>query len=264
MTLLKEIIRNVLKNTALKNVSVRRKLPRPFGNTYVWVTPAARLKFLKPGKSVFKTDYSGLMFVADRLVEKNDNVWDIGANVGIFTFAAATKVGHLGEVVSVEADTLLVQLLRKSERTNFAQESNVSILPAAISSDNKLSRFQISGTGRNTNTLDDGGMSATDDIVGDLIVPTYTLDTLYQYFNSPDVIKIDVEGAEYKVLEGAHNIITNTKPKIYCEVRQKNVNQVTELLKGYGYGLYKIEGGGIEPIDQCTFNTLALPKEPDG
>jgi FkbM family methyltransferase len=256
---IKRAIKYILCNTFLKNIYIKKRLPRKFSNTYIFVTPSARLKFLKPGKSVFRKDYSGLMYLADSIVEENDKVWDIGANIGIFTFAAARKVGSLGEVISVEADTFLVQLLRKSKQISSNEKLNVKVLPAAISSEDKISSFMISAEGRNTSFLKSELGQFNRNYASEVFVPTYKLDTLKNYFRPPDVLKIDVEGAEYKVISGAKEMIAKNKPKIYCEVSEVNIDRVTKILSELGYNLYKIENGSIKDIEECVFNTLAIP-----
>jgi len=58
----------------------------------------------------------------------------------------------------------------------------------------------------------------------------------------PDFMKIDVEGGEIRVLQGAENIISKHNPGILCEFCQENANQfgyrideIVKFLRGYGY-----------------------------
>jgi hypothetical protein len=80
-----------------------RKIP-------LFVSPDAQLKYLKPGSNSFDQDLVG---IAEKYLTVNSCVWDIGANVGVFTFAAAS-VAHQGIVVAIEADIWLANLLRKT------------------------------------------------------------------------------------------------------------------------------------------------------
>lgn len=259
MRSVKKAVKYLISNSFLKNVNIRRALPDCFSDTHIYVTPDARLKFVKPGKSVFTKDYSGLIYLAKHVVEQGDTVWDIGANVGVFTFAAANKAGSLGEVISVEADTFLVQLLRKSTRIDTNSDLNIKVLPAAISDVNTISSLMISSSGRNTNSLKSEAKQLNNNYNDEVLVPTYTLDTLSKYYQAPDVLKIDVEGAEYKVLSGGSEIIGSAKPTIYCEVKSNNVKKVTSFLNNHNYKLYGLKDGGIEKINKCIFNTLAIP-----
>jgi len=81
-------LRNFVENITRSWV-YRRRLPFAFNNVPLYVTPAAGLKFLF--KSMDKADPPLLRNVQE-LVQPGNIVWDIGANVGLLTFAAAAKV----------------------------------------------------------------------------------------------------------------------------------------------------------------------------
>ena len=79
-----------------------------------------------------------------------------------------------------------------------------------------------------------------------------------------DLIKIDVEGFEPFVFEGAKNCILKYKPKMYVEINhdhlQRNHFTGTDLLKiiqDLGYALFKVKGKEIVPIE----NIHEIPKE---
>lgn len=75
------------------------------------------------------------------------NVWDIGANVGLFSFAAAS----LGaQVVAVEADTWPANLLQRSALLN---QLPVTVFPAAVSDRQGVSKLYLSEHGRASNSL---------------------------------------------------------------------------------------------------------------
>jgi predicted RNA methylase len=76
-----------------------------------------------------------LLSMARELVKKEMVVWDIGANVGLFAFAAA---GLGARVLAVEADTRLVDLLRRSAHLNGLP---VSVLSAAVADTIGVSEF---------------------------------------------------------------------------------------------------------------------------
>jgi hypothetical protein len=66
-----------------------------------------------PGQTIGNVD-EALLRNAIELVRPGDVVWDIGANVGLFSFAAAAPAGSAGKIVSFEADVWLAVLLRRS------------------------------------------------------------------------------------------------------------------------------------------------------
>jgi hypothetical protein len=77
---------------------LKRQLPARFGGAPIFVSPDAALRFWR--KDLAKCD-PPLFDAADELVRPGDVVWDVGANVGLFTFAAAARAGATGRVLAV-------------------------------------------------------------------------------------------------------------------------------------------------------------------
>lgn len=140
-----------------------------------------------------------LLRLAAETVRPGDTIWDIGANLGLFSFAAAVAAGPGGSVLAVEPDTTLTGLLRRSASLNKGH-APVDVLPAAVSYDLSVARFPIAKRNRSTSHLDGFGTSQTGGARATELVPTVTLDWLADQFAVPDVIKIDVEEAEVTVL----------------------------------------------------------------
>jgi FkbM family methyltransferase len=224
------------------------------------VSPDARLYYLKPGSDAFDTE---LMEIVDEHVREDSVVWDIGANVGEFAFAAAS-VAKKGSVLAVEADIWLAQLIRKSLLLKENCGLSIQVLPSAIADRNGVATFLIANRGRASNTLEAvGGRSQTGGIRERVTVPTLTLDTLLDFFNPPTFIKIDVEGAEAMVLNGASRLLTEICPTIYIEVGIEANEEITSIFRRNSYELFD----GSKPIREqqpagsCPFNTLAVPQE---
>jgi hypothetical protein len=90
-----------------------------------------------------------------------------------------------------------------------------------------------------------------------------TLDQLLEVSSPPDVLKVDVEGAEDLVLEGGTRVLNEVRPILYCEIGKEKQGRVTELLKQVEYAIFE-PGESLDVSrerDQCIFNTLALPRE---
>jgi len=206
---------------------VRRALPTPFAGSF-YVSSEAGLRYLKPTlRDVDPT----LLRLVDELVSPGDVVWDIGANVGLFTFTAASKVGTGGRVVAVDADTYNVGLLRRSASRHGWQ---VDVVSAAVSDQNGLATFHIASRNRSTNALDGYGSTQMGGIRQTQIVPTVTLDLLADHFPAPDVLKIDIEGAEVLALTGGPSVLSKG-PTIICEVTMGNAERVAKVLRRFGY-----------------------------
>ena len=93
-----------------RGVVFRRRLPANLGGASVWVTPESRLRFWYPGLG---SNDPWLLNMARQFIRPNDRVWDVGANVGLFAFAASYTAG---QVLAVEPDAVLVNLLRRTAR----------------------------------------------------------------------------------------------------------------------------------------------------
>ncbi len=249
------IIERLLRGRLLK-----RRLPSRFGHTPLYVSPDAQLKYLKPGNDAFDTE---LMKIIDEHIREDSVVWDIGANVGVFAFAAAS-VAKKGSSLAVEADIWLAQLIRKSLLLKENGGLSIQVLPCAIADRNGVATFLIANRGRASNALEAvGGRSQTGGVRERVTVPTLTLDTLLDFFNPPTFIKIDVEGAEAIILNGASRLLTEIRPTIYIEVGREANKEVTSIFRRNSYELFD----GSKPIQEqepagsCAYNTLAVPKE---
>jgi FkbM family methyltransferase len=185
-------------------------------------------------------------------------VWDIGANLGLFSFAAAVATGPSGRVLAIEPDALLVRLLRRSAAANHGQ-APVEVLPVAVAEDLGVARFNIGRRNRSTSHLEGFGTTQTGGIRTTELVPTVTLDWLAAHFPMPAVVKIDVEAAELEVLTGGATVL-RARPTIICEVAGCNAVPAGELLVAHGYTLYDGSRTAAQriPVDVAPPDTLAV------
>ena len=240
----------------------KRHLPADFGRTPLYVSPDSQLKYLKPGASAFDAE---LLRVAREELHSGDVVWDIGAYVGVFAFAAASRT-QSGDVLAVEPDIWLAGLLRKSANLGQNRGLGVRVLPAAIAAEPGMETFLVAERGRASNALSGpGARGQAGGIREQVLVPTLSLDLLLHSNSAPAFIKIDVEGAEKLVLEGATSMLSAIRPTIYIEVGSGARAAVTMLLKDNNYRLCDgaLPKGEERSIETCTFNTLAFPCESD-
>lgn len=234
----------------------KRKLPSNFASASIIVSPDAQLKYLKPGAEGL--DRLLLKTAADH-IRPGMTVWDVGANVGVFSVAAAARGAT---VVAFEPDAWLADLLERTRGLPENGDLNLSVVPVAISNKNGIAQLMIAERGRASNALEDaGGHSQMGGVRYKRIVPTLTLDTLCESLTAPDFVKIDVEGAELLVLEGASALLS-LQPDLLIEVSAQHSEQITCILKNAGYRLFDAEAGAIQgaEITECVNNTLALAK----
>lgn len=248
------VIRRFVEH-ASRNRVVTKRLPKDFGGIRFCASPDAALSFWKQGVESDLFDY------AREFVHPGHVVWDIGANVGLFTFSAAQRAGLAGNVVAVEADIWLAELLNRSATMQPEESAPISVLSAAVFDSMGIASFCIANRGRASNFLavakgnsQTGGVRATNSVV------TITLDWLLEQGPQPDVVKIDVEGAELNVLKGGLRLLHESHPVLLCEVSHVHArDEVTSLLIDCGYTLFDWGSPQRERVQRCAFNTLALP-----
>jgi len=225
----------------------------------VYVSPDAQLKYLKPGSEAFD---AGLLQLARDYVSRDTVAWDVGANVGIFTFAAA-GLALEGQLVAIEADPWLAALLRRTQALPEYATRRVTVLSAALADKDGVAEFVIARRGRASSYLADaGGWTQAGGVRERVHVPTLTLDTLLNHFPRPTFVKIDVEGAEVMVLRGASRLLRDVRPTLYIEVGQENSDAVFTILQSFEYSLYD----STKPLQsqaalsRCAQDTLAVPQ----
>lgn len=233
----------------------RRKI-RVGGKTVpILVTPDSQLKYLKPGRNAFDRD---LIAIAETFASEGSVVWDVGANVGVLTFAAAAMAPK-GGVVAIEADSWLADLLRRSAGLQTGG-ADVEVLDVAVSDRIGTASFAIAERGRASNALEaDVAYSQMGGVRERREVPTVTLDHLLQNRTPPDFVKIDVEGAEALVIAGAGRMLTDVRPVFYVEVGREASDAV---LAAFGAADYiAIGASGVRIDAMCEYNTYFVPAE---
>jgi FkbM family methyltransferase len=254
----RHVIRNLLERIS-RGVVLKRRLPAELGGLVLLVSPDASLKYWK--RDLQKID-PVLLGAARTLVNPADVVWDIGANIGLFTFASAGLAGIGGQVLAIEPDPWLSDLLRRSSDLNGNSGCSINVLTVAVGDQLGDATLNIARRGRATNFIAGHEPSTQAGGVRSVVkVMSVTLDWLLDRWPAPSVVKIDVEGAEASVLRGARKLLHEVRPRIMCEVSGANRDEVTSILTAAGYALYDAEQDWPDSgkIVQCAWNTIALP-----
>jgi FkbM family methyltransferase len=237
---------------------IRRRLSADFSSVPIHVTPSAGLSYLF--RSMGSVD-SVLLSLVKELVSPRAVVWDVGANVGLFSFAAASLAGPEGLVVALEPDAWLVQLLRRSALDQPIGSAPVQVVPAAIASELSIRTLCLANRSRAANYLSEFGTTQTGGTREEQLVVALTLDWLLDSLPAPSVVKIDVEGAELEVLRGAQRVFETARPVVLCEVIPANAVAVTEFLQAHGYQIFdgEIASPQRQPLLAAPWSTLAIP-----
>ena len=254
------MLRTIIESIS-RNIVLKRRLPDSLGGKTIYVSPGSALSYWMPG---FSSSDLKLLDIAKEVIKSGDVVWDIGANVGLFSFAALNLVGSAGRVLSVEADSFLVNLLRRSAGEGLLKNPQIDILPMAVSNYNGTGMFNLAKRGRASNFLDAvKGSTQSGGVYKKEEVDVVTLDWLLSRYPAPNVVKIDIEGSEYKAFQGASTLLKEARPKLICEIHDENADPITSILQQNGYIIYDAEAVSSErkPLQRAVFNTLACPLE---
>lgn len=247
----------------LGRLTIIRHLPQSAGHGVVVANgKVGGLKYLLKESEKWDPE---LLTIARLLVAAGENVWDVGANIGLFSKAAAFRAGAAGSVLSIEADIDAVALLNRTCRHRSPTHADMTVLPVAISDSSGFVRFAIAKRARAANSIVGFGSSQTGGVSEIRTLPCVTLDSLLEYFPRPDVLKIDVEGAELVVLSGAERVLSQSRPVLYCEVTGTTREKVARMLENNGYELW--DGFEFDLSMRCrrvsaaTTNLVAIPHE---
>lgn len=190
-----------------------------------------------------------------RTVAPGSTVFDVGANIGFFSVLAGRLTGPGGRVIGFEPVTDVAHLARAAVARNGMAghvELRTQAVAAAVGSEplhvvGEASWSHLAGRGRHPDTV------ATID------VDVVTLDHLLEdpATPAPDVVKLDVEGAEVEALQGASRLLRDHRPTLVVELHETN-DEVADLLQDAGYALENLDGP--EPVREAgPVRVLARP-----
>jgi FkbM family methyltransferase len=174
---------------------------------------------------------------------------DIGANIGCISLPLAKHIGSNGKVLSFEADPVVFDKLSENHALNlFPQFSGFN--QALGSSEGTLTFHRASSTGSFGDAI--GSLYASNWHSGGSTfeVGVKTLDSFFetQLIHRVDVIKIDVEGTEIDVLQGALSTIEKYRPILCLEVCEHTYTaagwtpqDLFQMLSPYGYSFEALD-----------------------
>lgn len=158
-------------------------------------------------------------FVVRQEIKGVMNVLDVGANIGYYALMEAEQLED-GKVYAFEPDPRNIELLRENIALNN-HENRIKVFPYAASNKNERAKNFLLGERTNiSGFIERGGET------GSVEVECIKLDDL-PYINEIDFIRMDIEGYECKVLEGARDFLTTTTRalKLLIEVHTEAYNE---------------------------------------
>lgn len=205
------------------------------------------------------------------VLEHGMTVVDVGANDGLYSLVAASRVGEHGRVLAVEPSSR--EFGRLQANIGLNQLGNVEAIRLALYScagDTQLTRAEFGHEGQNTigNVIVNPKVSAA----GSEVVELQTLDgfVVDQAIDRLDVLKIDAEGSEAHVLKGGLEALRRLTPIILMEVAASHLavhgsttEELLGLLAEIGYRVWVFgDDGSLVPLSrdgELSPNIVAAP-----
>lgn len=168
-----------------------------------------------------------------RYVRQGDTVFDIGANVGIFSVVLGTAAGKSGHVVAIEPMVENVSRLKKNLEKNDLE--NVNVMPLALgAAEGRLLLHLAKDAAYHSLGVVEKAFRAD----GEVVVEVRRLDDVWTAMGCPVVsfVKMDVEGAESDILCGAETFLNACRPVLLIEANTKaHLDGLRVQLGAFGY-----------------------------
>lgn len=187
-------------------------------------------------------------------------VYDVGAEIGYFSLSAAVISGS-GPVYAFEPNPANTAVIRRSKSLNL--DLNLHVIEKAVGNrrgrasfitfENRPDVSNASLLGRLTEVQKD------DQTAGKIIdVEMIDLDSFSTEIGlTPDLVKVDVEGAEGMVIQGMSRLLTEAKPYLIVEIHNEIAQRdVTSYLASHGYET-RVIGQTYDRL--YPFRVLSLP-----
>lgn len=200
-----------------------------------------------------KKDYEPHFYnVAKNVVKQGDICIDCGANMGYHTVTLAKLVGPNGNVLAFEPLRIIYQQLNGNIFINGLR--NVTCFNLALGNDNKI--VQMDPLDLDSSSVNIGGTKIGG---GGENVEMVKLDQIVT--NGVSFVKIDVQGSEVSLLEGADKLIKNSRPVIFIEVENHYLNcfgQTSEILLNK---LLSLDYILVRIMNEYPCDHIAVPRE---
>lgn len=238
----------------------------PFEPVWMQVEPGIKMQ-LDPydmvSRKILETgswEPQSVQAVADHL-SLNATFMDVGAHIGYYSLKAANLVGPSGHVISIEPNPQTLPKLRSNIEASDARM--VSVWPVACAeSESTLQLYAAPGSNTGESSLSKENASQEGAAAAAYSVRARPLDAIVKEakLDRVDVIKIDVEGAEFEVLKGAVKTLEEFRPVLIVEMVPNqlksmgtSIEEVTQFLAAHGYAANRrVDGTNIEFVPQKT------------
>jgi len=208
----------------------------------ITINPLFHAQMADGGQLAYETD---VLAAIEHNLAPGGTFYDVGANVGVFSFIAADRVGPQGAVCAFEPEeNNLVCFRRTLQRSKL---KNLALYDVAVGAADGTLTFDRRGgafSGRLVASGDEArGATAT--------VRVRSIDSLVrQGAPAPSLVKIDVEGGEGDVLAGMVETLQAHGPTVLCELHffnREGVSRTLDTLAAAHYVCRDLSGKTIAP-----------------
>jgi FkbM family methyltransferase len=193
----------------------------------------------------------------DRL--KLESFWDVGANIGYYTWLLKSSSPELRAVL-FEASPANAEFVRATLKRNYLPE--VELIAAGASDCPGEGYLRVDSLAGTTSTLDPSTEMTFEEQhwgvpSGKTLIPLVTIDDERSRRQKVDFLKVDVEGHEAAVLRGAQRTITSDQPVLFIECFHPEHACLADLEReGYRF----VDADRLKPqIDSETTNYFGFP-----
>jgi len=184
---------------------------------------------------------------------EGDVFYDIGANIGCYTLYAARLVGADGEVWAFEPHVGNAYSLLQNIRVNRMSD-RVRVLTCPLNDVNRFERFRYGSIEAGSSGSEFGVTDVQD---AEEIKYGMTLDGLSYQYGIPDLVKIDVDGNEQRILRGGRHFFSCASPprSVQVEMPPTDAATIESLMEEYGYVKERVHytASGQQQIDKGTY-----------
>lgn len=196
----------------------------------------------------FQGEYDPAMtcFIRSALM-KGDLAIDVGAQRGWFSLLMSTIVGETGKIISYEASPEVFSLLSNNIQIN--NFSNILAYNFAVWDRSGELTFVSHATASNAyvpSLVNNSGIGFVDrsnsSDEGQIKIPCVSLDEHVRYEKRCSLIKIDVEGSEPEVIQGAKKLIERDRPHILLELNKDrmSIEQMKNIIDFLNQANYEV------------------------
>ena len=214
--------------------------------------PSCRSLLVQPLRQY--ADWSSIHLFTS-LARKATTILDVGANIGVFTYLAASHATQ-ARVLAYEPTPRLASLIERNVARN-GWASRVEVRRAAVSSAPGTMTFYVRENDQES-TLEPG-RTASGDVRERIQVPVVALDDVFEREGIPPetaLLKIDVEGHEMRLLDGFERTLRrrNGRPTLLMEFLGRAITdgRIIDRVLGFGLSVHYLTSGGPVRLEKTS------------